>query len=132
MGAKLSTVGWKRNGATRTVFLTKNYAFKIPGIWKYDYKWASFIKGLLANMQEKQLHTMSPRFCPVLFRLWGGFLIVMPRCQSMTDEEWKLFEYEDFIYDFTGSYGAPLPVEYKRCSIKKLNNQIVAVDYGQG
>lgn len=126
MGAKLSTEGWKRNGATRTVFLTKNYAFKIPGIWKYDYKWSSFLKGLLANMQEKTFHRMSPRLCPVLFSLWGGFLIVMPRCTSLTDYEWETFEYDDFIQ----GDDHVLPVENKRCSIKKLNNKIVAVDYG--
>lgn len=110
-------------GITRTVFLSKNYVFKVPCM---RYGWRIFLNGLLANIQEKSFGTAGLQgMCPVL---WGdrfGFLIIMPRCEEnlkqLSDEEYnKFINRENYI----------IPVENKADSFGILNGELVAVDYG--
>lgn len=114
----------KTNGVTRLVILTKNYAFKIPNFLN---GWSMFLTGLLCNMQEKNFSTINwEELCPVVFSIRGGWLIVMKKASPLTDEEWENFNYKKFIIknEFV------IPVEPKKCSFGKLNDKIVAVDYG--
>lgn len=110
-----------KTGVTRLVILIGSIAFKLP---RFDYGWGGGLRGLLANMQEKTFHTLSDKACPVLFSIPGGWLIVMPRCQPLTDDQWNDLQSQG-VYDYL-----PIPVEFKRDSFGVLNNEIVAVDYG--
>ncbi|WP_058733851.1 hypothetical protein [Sphingomonas sanguinis] len=108
-----------RDGVTRLVVLIGWLAIKLP---RFDRGWKAGLIGLLANMQEREFAPACPRAAPVLFSLWGGWLIVMPRCRPLTDEEWATCPELD---DWSGT-----PVEPKRSSFGVLNGKIVAVDYG--
>lgn len=119
----LSTNMEIKYGTTRTVFLIKNYAIKIPN----HVEWRLFLHGLLANMQEvKFSKTGWPELCPVIFSICGGFLIIMKRAKPLTREEfvslnveeWK--EKEDYI----------VPCENKLDNFGWVDGRIVTVDYG--
>lgn len=118
-------------GVTRTVILTKRWAIKLPCL---VYGWRYFLYGFLANMQESEWSGFDARLCPVRFAGRGGWMIVMPRCESLTDEEYIAEVALDWARMTDGVTGqllsAELPVEMKTCSFGRLNGKIVAVDYG--
>lgn len=127
-----------KNGCTRKVFLIGNYAIKIPQI---NYGWRPFLNGLLANMQEVSFSKVKDkRICPVLFSFKGGWLIIMPRCEYLTNFQFELLNIKTFWGKETkasnGYYGdCEIPVEHKIDSFgwykwNKVNNKIVAIDYG--
>lgn len=66
------------------------------------------------------------KYCPIKFYLLGGFLMVMPRVEPLTDEEFDYLIEINFLDK--GNYY--LPVEYKKDSFGKLNGKFVAVDCG--
>lgn len=113
-----------RNGISRTVLLVGRHAVKIPVL---RYGWKKFLQGLLANMQEREFSKAGwPELCPVKFSLPGGFLLVMPRVQVMTDEEFDRFDYVGFVF----KEDRKIPVEPKSDSFGWLNGCVVAIDYG--
>ena len=124
------TILW-HGGVTRTVILTKRWAIKLPCL---VYGWKYFLYGFLANMQELEWSGFDERLCPIRFALPGGALVVMPRCEPLTDEEFCDSVAEDWNLMCDLSTGeklcAELPVEMKTCSFGRLNGRIVAVDYG--
>ena len=64
-------------GITRTVFLVGHLAIKVP---QHNYGWEKFLRGLLANLQEKLWgRGYDERLCPVLWASPGGWIIVMRR-----------------------------------------------------
>ncbi len=73
-----------RTGVTRLVILVGTIAFKIP---RFDNGWAAGLRGLLANIQEETFYSISDKACPVLASIPGGWLIAMPRCQPLTDNQ---------------------------------------------
>jgi hypothetical protein len=115
-----------KDGVTRRVFLIGRWAFKIP----HPRSWKFFLLGLLANMQEREWSSFSERLCPVRWALPGGWLVVMPRAEPISDDDWALLlpilGYEAFI----NHNDCRLPVEQKRCSFGLLEGRLVAVDYG--
>lgn len=101
-----------------------NIAIKIP---QFRYGWQRFLNGVLANIQEGYMSTIGDdRLCPVLFKSWGGFFLIMPRCDSLSEQEYLAIDPKKSMKD--------LPVEDKPCSYGWLNvngtKKIVAVDYG--
>ena len=105
-------------GVTRTVIIIGNYVFKFPCL---HYKWDNFLTGLLCNIQEIKFKNLSDKLCPILFYLPGGFLNVMPKCKMISEDEFYTLDLKDYIN---------LPIEFKQDSFGKLNNKIVAIDYG--
>ena len=106
-----------KQGSTRFVILTKQYAIKIP-----QFKWRNFLLGLLANMQEVQFSKLNDtRLCPVKFYIPGGWLIVMPRCEIISDEMFFNLDLKNFYL---------IPVENKKDSFGYYNGKVVAIDYG--
>src|SRR6267154_759327 len=85
-------------GSTRWAILVGKYAIKIPSLSNYE----DFLKGLLSNAAESQWSkTMNwtKKFCPVLFTLPGYFMVIMPRVQVLSENEFMRYEHtiERFI-----------------------------------
>lgn len=108
----------------RWVFLTKNYAIKVP-------RPLMLFGGIKSNINEVRVYrkTKDERLCPVLWWLPFGLLVVMPRCEHVQPHlhrdrcfedgyvkpEHRAEEYgED---DHCGNYGL-------------LNGRFVKMDYG--
>lgn len=116
----------RKYGTTRAVLLIGQYAIKVPSF----VEWRLFLYGLLGNMQEvvfwKGLPTSRSMMCPVLFSIPGGFLIIMRRAESVSVEEFL----EKSQKWFNEARNLSIPVENKVDSWGRINNKIVAVDYG--
>jgi len=131
---------WKRNGVTREVLLTRRYAIKLP---KLTSGWSFFLRGLLANMQERRCGALKwPELCPVVFSLPGGWIVIMRRAEPLAEEQWKQFR-RKLIGDETANYRRGfikpwndesgeyvVPAELRPDSFGLLDGVIVAVDYG--
>jgi len=115
-----------KTGATRYVLIIGNLAFKFPS-W---FSWSHFLQGMVANMAEYQFSRVDiyqGKVCPILFRIPGGFLNVMPRCRIMTDEEFDMKAMVEFCRCSDDFY---LPTEYKSDSYGwTKDGNLVAVDY---
>ena len=96
-------VEWKRGGASREVICIGRWAWKIQ---KLTRGWQQFLIGLLANMQERDLSKRgSPKLCPVVFALPGGWLVVMPRGERpLIDAQADAFYYIEFL-SFDDGFG---------------------------
>lgn len=113
-----------RQGCTRIVILTKKYAIKIPNFLD---GWRLFLHGLINNMRESSVSKLNFKgYCPVLFSIAGGWLIVMPKVKIMTREEWDTFDLKEWrrTIDFH------IEIEIKECNFGFLNGEAVTVDYG--
>lgn len=127
-----------KGGCTRSVILIGNYAIKIP---RLNYGWRLFLTGLLCNMQEVAFSKINDkRMCPVLWFIKGGFLLVMPRCEQLTEDEFNTLRIK-YFWDkeskaTNGYYGdCKIPVEHKIDSFgwhkwDGVNDSVVAIDYG--
>lgn len=112
-------------GSSRIVLLLGPWAFKLPTYTE----WRLFLRGLLANMQERQLWRFlqdDSALCPVVFALPGGWLIVMPRVEPLTNEEFLSLPIEDFL----DRDHWVIPAETKADSFGWWEGRLVAVDYG--
>ncbi len=125
-----------KTGCSRWVCLIGKYAIKFPN----PTTKRSWLNGLLANMQEADFTTLkSDKLCPVLFSAWFGLLIVMPRCEPLTDTDFLNFAESQttrensitsaiFLMLDCGEFKQM--IEYKTNSFGWLNGKIVALDYG--
>lgn len=111
-----------KQGSSRTVILTKKYAFKLP----YIGRWKCFLRGLIANMQEVDFNTLEDeRLAKVVFHLPAGFLVVMKRAEPLKDFN------KTFLIGFcTKRKELELPVELKKDSFGYINGVLKAIDYG--
>lgn len=74
-----------KKGARRWVFITEKYAFKIPSLSSFE----AFIEGLMHNISENSFAELElPELCPIVFRIPGGFLNIMPKCKCGTWPGW--------------------------------------------
>lgn len=114
-----------KTGSTRWVLLIGNVAIKFPALWG----WSNFLKGLLANMQERLMWNcseMKDKLCPIVFSIPYGFLIVMRRAKVAT----VLDITEEQLYDYCQHEKWVLPVELKHDSFGYYKGKLVAIDYG--
>ena len=119
-------IEWKRAGAMREVFLVGRWAVKLP---KLHRGWRQFLRGLLSNMEEREFSAKGYReFCPVVFSLPGGWLVIMRRTESCTDEFLAGFDRLRFIMPEDGRLFPE--VEPKDDSFGMLDGDVVIVDYG--
>lgn len=122
-----------KKGYRRWVFTVGRYAFKIPALSSFD----SFIEGLLHNMSEYHFSQLdAPELCPIVFRLPGGFLNVMPRCECGIWPGWDdascalLDEWVALAETSERSNLLLHIVEMKQDSVGRLpDGRVVAVDY---
>ena len=116
----LLSIAW---GSTRIVILVWKWAIKVPSF----VEWRLFLLGLLANMQESKFSkTGWAELCPVVFSLYGGFLIVMLRADPLSRDQFNEIDFDKWVD--RGDYR--IPVENKLDSFGFLENKLVAVDYG--
>jgi hypothetical protein len=115
---------WWRRGVTRECLLIGRYAFKIPSWASWEY----WLMGMLNNKHEHELSRVFPHLvCPILFRIRGGFLNVMPRARMLTPDEWQAFTAEMEATDW--AKWASIAVERKLDSFGIVSGRIVALDY---
>lgn len=109
-----------KRGTTRIVFLIGSYAIKLPRI----YKWKCFLRGILANMDERMWYKSSPKewqmkMCPSLFCI-AGFILIQKRALPISSLEYDTLDITEY---------KPLPVDSKISNFGWLYNRIVLVDY---
>jgi len=119
-----------RTGSSRYVITTKNFAFKFPALYSYR----AFLKGLLANLQEKEfsrIQEMKHKLCPVLFSLPAGLLIVMPKARILSENELPASFLEDFC-KCNENYSVPAEMKFDSFGYLPAEPDpiLVAVDYG--
>lgn len=120
-----------RRGATRTVLLTKRYAFKVPRL--YPWSWILFKLGFHCNRHErKHAQSRHPKLCPVLFADRFGLLVIMPRCAPAKPlQPWKDTASQAMCpveYAYWQSQG--LPFDNYNFNFGYLGDRLVALDYG--
>lgn len=108
-------------GITRTVFITRRWAIKVPssranGNGVRGVLW-SLTRGVQANLSELEW-SGSPGVCPVRWSL-AGLVSVYPRCESVDP---------DLVVDFQ-SIGCLGPADKKHQNLGWLDGRIVFVDY---
>ena len=126
-----------KKGRTRFVIIIYHWAIKVP---QFRYKWSNFLEGLLCNIQEVKFSKMKDdRMCPIKFYIPGGWLVVMPRCESITDLDYSNIDINKFWPAANEDYHPDnmcdkikfnVPVEQKQDSFGYYNDNIVAIDYG--
>lgn len=117
---------WNHQGATRTVFVGRKRVYKFP---HFTFSWKNFVMGMLANDQEKTFSTLEGvdgLLCPILWSLPMGLLVVMPRCEVLSRDEW--LEEHDSIHE--SHVEVSNLVEMKANSFGWYEGRIVAIDYG--
>ncbi len=124
---------YNTRGISRTVFLCGKYAIKVPSARS---GWVGFLKGLMANMQERRLSLMLrqfPQYCPVRWADPWGFVVIMPRVTILDGDGPAMdgLAYHDFFRDTFEVMGNWIPTENKADSFGHLpDGRLVAVDYG--
>lgn len=110
-------------GTTRVVYLIGKYAIKIPRV----NRWKSFLRGLLANMDERMWYKNSPadwkeKMCPSLKCLFGGLILISKKANSVNDFTWSkgIIKPEDFH---------PIPMDWKQQNFGWYKHNIVIIDY---
>lgn len=112
-------------GTTRVVYVLGNYAFKFPR----TNRWKSFLRGILANMDEYFWYKHSPiewkdKMCPVIFKSWGGFLLIMEKADELSDNEYNKKQFAEMFKII------PISLDNKIMNFGRLkNNKVVLVDY---
>lgn len=104
------------------VLVLNKVVVKLPN---FTCQWSHFLKGLLANMAERDTWNWNENkslMCPVLWCSWGGWLLIMKRAQTC---EWE----ESIDYEIWRK--AHLAGDDKPDNYGYLNGNIVKLDYGQ-
>lgn len=119
-----------RTGSSRYVITTKNFAFKFPALYSYR----AFLKGLLANLQEKEfsgIQEMKHKLCPVVFSFSAALMIVMPKARILSENEVPISFLEDFC-KCNENYTIPAEIKYYSFGYLPAMPKpyLVAVDYG--
>lgn len=110
-----------KRGTTRLVFLIGGYAIKVPR----PNRWKSFLRGILANMDERLWYKNSPeswrlKMCPSLSCFLGGFVLISKRAYPIDLEDYQEIDF---------SFYNPLPLDRKILNFGWYENRIVLVDY---
>ena len=114
-------------GTNRTVFLIGPWAIKVARFWHSNskYRWKSFLRGILANIDEaywQKLSSHKELLCPVLFKSPLGVVVVMRRAESINEEEYSK---DVFSHVFKA-----MPLDNKIENFGKIGDKIVLIDYG--
>lgn len=111
-----------KQGETRIVFLIGNYAIKIPNIFKGK---KMFLYGWISNDQEVQYSGTNKYLLPVIFSLFGHFIVVFPRTRIKQDFV-NVYELEK-IRKSIGKYPK---IEDNPHNFGIWKNKLFVIDYG--
>jgi len=114
------------HGITRIVILTDKYAIKFPK----PCVWRHFLRGLLCSMEERLIWEIAciedslladckEHLCPVVWCSWGGWIIVMRKCEPAPDD-WKKIDLLDKLCG-----------DHKIDNYGVLDGKLVMFDYGE-
>ena len=113
-------------GTTRMVWILPSHVVKIPRLrW---WLWRNFLLGLLGNLQEADFFAVNGnnnKFCPVVFCLWGGWLLIMKRATPLTDKEFHAIPER-----WWQSNSLLASTEKTISSVGRYEGRVVAIDYG--
>jgi hypothetical protein len=115
-----------KRGTTRTVFLTRRYAIKVPRLKHCNgYKAWNFVRGWAANISERDWSAYEDarnEITPVIKSWLGGLINVYPRA-------------EPFVGDYYDAHDAwetltfKTPSDVKPWNFGYLNGKLVWLDY---
>lgn len=112
-----------KQGITRIVFIFKNYVIKIPN-YRYGYQY--ILKGLLANLQEKNLWNFhkgkTDKLCPVLYCSPFCLFLIMPKAEKVGEVEITKEVAKNYFKDY--------PLDYGKRNFGLYNGKIILLDYG--
>ena len=114
-------------GATRAVILVGKCAVKIPR----TYSWSTFLRGLLANLQERLFWRSfkSPLLAKIYYSDPLGLVVVMERADSVfSDDEPVLRKSLEVFLRVCESEGLPVDPHYS--NIGKFGKSWRLIDYG--
>lgn len=106
-------------GVTRIVIPISKVVLKIPN---FSYSWKNFLRGLLANLQEKETYSWHPHknlLAPVIWCSWGGWLLIMRRATVVEEDQ----DYQKWIE-------AGLGGDDKWPNYGYIDGNLVKIDYG--
>lgn len=117
-------------GCTRIVLILKKIVIKIPN---FTYSWENFLKGLIANITERNSweyanipdsynYRYRDLLCPIIWSSWGAWIVIMKRARVLTDEEYLSTNLKIHKYYYAG--------DDKSDNYGYLNGKIVKIDYG--
>ncbi len=118
-------------GATRRVFIFKNFVVKIPNTQEYKL----FICGILANLQEKLWSGCHPDLAKVLWCSPLGLVLIMERAITLSTDELREFDWLKFKEDLEEKYKDDDLGEFMLSDTKPDNwgyvgDRLVKIDYG--
>jgi hypothetical protein len=131
-----------RHGMTRTVFVTRHRAIKIPrwntgGEGFAGLLW-TLCRGVLANQSEAEWWRHAdvitrPALCPVLRSWLGGIINVYPRCQPfhVTEEQELAMFHRTWlpVGGITPAPGDEKPQNYGWLKVSETERRLVRIDY---
>ncbi len=116
----------KTNGVTRLVFVFSTFVIKVPK----PRHWRNFLRGLIGNINEgdtwkwnsgKYEKGTSHLLCPVIWSMWGGWLLIMKRAEPITtkqegevfrQDDWALFKGDDSLSNYGLLDGVCVKIDY--------------------
>ena len=116
-----------QSGTTRFCITIGNYAFKFPKFsmsYPKGHRWKIFLRGIIANIDEKYWWTYSKnkhKLCDVLFYFPLGLFIIMKRARPLMAHE---YDYNEFLETFK-----EFPLDNKIENFGKLDDRTVLIDY---
>lgn len=121
-------------GFTRMVIVIGPWAIKMPLLPLLQKKiassryrwWRRWFWGVEGNRTEarvwKESQGQAHDLCPVLWSGFWGLILVMPRCQILTDEQWELEDLNNEVAFSFYTDNQPYNFGY-------LDGRVVQVDY---
>lgn len=117
-----------RRGCSRTVFLVRTWAIKVPSL---AYGFSKFLLGWYSNRTEADRwgwseYAIGNVFCPVLGCYLGGLVLVMRRAERVTIAEFDALSAVEL-----GPLRAATSDLHEE-NVGRLDGRLVLVDYASG
>lgn len=109
-------------GATRLVFTIGKYAIKVPRI----YSWRGFLRGLLANLQERLFRNLAPTLtAKIYYADIFGVVLIMEKAEYIPQHMFR-----DVSMFLDKCVEAGLPVDRKPGNVGLINGRYKLIDFG--
>jgi len=120
------------DGITRTVFIFNKFVIKIPTFKQYNL----FLRGLLANLNEKSFSGIHSDLARVYWCCGLGFLLIMERAEVIDNDGGKWGSCWHFIKMLEEKYKDDKLKSFLLSDCKPSNwgligDRLVKIDYGE-